>query len=40
MVLRLGAQRFFWEREEEGIALTLMVAFKMMMVDVLGQRPS
>jgi hypothetical protein len=29
-----------WRREEEKIALALMVAFKVMMFDVVVQRPS
>jgi len=33
-------RRYVWGREEEKIALTLMVAFKMMMIDVLVQCPA
>ena len=32
--------RCVWRREEEEIALTLVVPFKMMMIDVLIQRPA
>jgi hypothetical protein len=35
----LGAWRSIWRWEEEKIALALMVAFKVMMFDVLAQRP-
>jgi hypothetical protein len=33
-------RRYVWRREEEKIALTLVVPFKMMMIDVLVQRPA
>jgi hypothetical protein len=36
----LGTQRCVWRREEEKVALTLVVSFKMMMFDVFVQRPA
>jgi hypothetical protein len=36
----LGTQRYVWRRKEEKVALTLVVPFKMMMIDVVGQRQS
>jgi hypothetical protein len=36
----LWAWRSIWRREEQKIALALMVAFKVMMFDVVVQRPS
>ena len=36
----LGTWRYAWRREEDKVALTLVVPFKMMMIDVFGQRPA
>jgi hypothetical protein len=36
----LGTQRYVRGREEEKVALTLVVPFKMMMLDVFVQRPA
>ncbi len=38
--LVLGIQRYVRGREEEKVALTLVVPFKMMMLDVFVQRPA
>ena len=35
-----AVRRNVWRREEEKIALTLVVPFKMMMIDVLVQHPA
>ena len=36
----LGTWRYAWRREEDKVALTLVVPFKMMMIDVFVQRPA
>jgi hypothetical protein len=36
----LGTQRYVGRREEEEVALTLVVPFKMVMFDVFIQRPA
>ncbi len=36
----LGTERYVWRREEEKVALTLVVPFKMMLFDVFVQGPA
>ena len=36
----LGTERYAWGREEDKVALTLVVPFQMMMIDVFVQRPA
>src|SRR5262249_26475508 len=36
----LWTQRYVWRREEEKVALTLVIPLKMMMFDVFVQRPA